>query len=66
MKIQTKFQILIKANRKLFLAAGYKPARLTMWTFGNRHPRFEDAKKLAMLLNISIDEIPWVRWQKNS
>jgi hypothetical protein len=66
MKIQNKFQKLVKENRKLLLQAGYKAARLTLWAQGARHPSYEEAKKLARLLHTSVEDIAWVRWQRNS
>jgi len=65
MKNQTLFMKLVKGNRKELLADGYKPARLTMWAQGKRNPPYSEAENLAKLLCVSVDQIPWVRWQKN-
>ena len=65
MKNQTKFQNAVKAKRKVLLGAGYKPARLTMWAYGKRHPSYETAIKLVPLIGLQLHEIPWIRWQTN-
>jgi len=65
MKNQLKFQNAIRTHRKKLLAANYKPARLTMWTYGKRHPSYEVAVKLVPLIGLHLHEIPWSRWQVN-
>lgn len=65
MKNQTRFQNIVKAARTDLLSAGFKPSRISMWAYGQRHPTYETAQKLAEILKIPMDIIPWVRWQKN-
>jgi hypothetical protein len=60
MKKTTSFKKLIKENRKLLLSKGFKASTLTMWKTGKRHPLKEIADRLARILNINVDEIPYV------
>lgn len=60
MKNTTSFKKLIKNNRKLLLSKGFKASTVSMWYHGNRSPLRETAKKLAKILNIDIQEIPYV------
>jgi len=64
MRNETFFSKLIKENRKMLLAY-YKPARLTMWALGQRHPRYDEALKLAKILDVDVNRIPWTRVQVN-
>ena len=66
MKNQTRFQNIVRSSRKELLKAGYKPARISMWASGARHPSYEVAKDLAILLKIPLEKVPWVRLQKNT
>jgi len=65
MKNQTRFQNIVRASRKILLQAGYKPARISMWASGDRHPTYETAQEIAALLKIPLETIPWVKWVKN-
>ncbi|MFA5453246.1 MAG: hypothetical protein WC248_06700 [Candidatus Methanomethylophilaceae archaeon] len=65
MNIQPKFERLIRKYRKELLQAGYKPSRLTMWAQSKRHPSKDEAEKLAPIIGIPVEEIPWVQWVRN-
>jgi hypothetical protein len=66
MKKTTSFKKLIKENRKLLLSKGFKASTLTMWGNGERHPLKKIALKLAKILNIDVQEIPYVeRYVRN-
>jgi len=66
MKNTTSFKKLIKDNRKLLISKGFKQSTLSMWFKGKRSPLKSTAKKLSKVLNIDIEEIPYVeRFVKN-
>ena len=61
----TKFQNLIKTNRKLLMARGFRYSTLYAWSRGLRRPTFAKVGELAAALGIELNEIPWVKWMEN-
>ena len=60
MKNTTSFRKLIKSNRKLLLSKGFKASTLTMWAGGYRNPIKKTALKISKILNIDVQEIPYI------
>lgn len=62
----TAFRQAIKINRKFLISKGFKPSTLTTWQYGKRSPLKKMARKLSNVLNISLDDIPYIeRFVKN-
>jgi DNA-binding XRE family transcriptional regulator len=60
MKKTTKFQKLVRENRKL-LKQHFKASTVSMWEHGNRTPEYEAALMVAYILNMSVEDIPYYR-----
>lgn len=66
MKKTTKFQNLIKENRRVLIKAySFKASTVSMWASGERIPKYDTAKRLAVILKMRLKEIPYYRIEKN-
>ena len=57
--MKNQFQIKIKENRKKLRGEGYAPSTIHSWEYSISKPKFETAIKLAQILGININEIPY-------
>jgi len=64
MKTSISFQKLIRKNRKLLLTK-FKEYTVRSWAYGYRMPNFDNAIKLAQILNMNIKDIPYRRVEVN-
>ena len=55
-----EFQKLLKSNRKTLKSSGFAPSTIHSWENG-RFPKFERAIKLAEVLGVELDAIPYFR-----
>lgn len=49
----------VKRNRKKLKEAGFSAANISRWEHKNRMPGFDNAMKLAQILNMDVQEIPY-------
>lgn len=49
----------IKKNKKKLLELGYSLGTINSWMYGKRAPSYENAIKLAPLIELNINEIPY-------
>ena len=57
--MKTKFYKAVKSNRKELKKAGYHPSTIHTWEYGINNPEYDTALKLAELLNLDIQDIPY-------
>lgn len=55
----------VKQNRKKLKQAGFKAPTIHRWEYGKRIPSLETAFKLAQILGIDIQDIPYRRIEVN-
>ena len=53
------FMKLIDQNRKVLRKAGYPDSTVSRWAGGDRIPRAKSAIKLAFILDVSLERIPY-------
>lgn len=57
---KTKFQNMIKANRRILIKKhGFKASTISMWEHGKRIPEFSMAVLLSIHLGVPITDIPY-------
>ena len=61
----SKFQKKVRENRKILRLAGYAPATIHTWEYGTRVPYWKTAVKLAPVLGLEIEEVPYYRVERN-
>lgn len=61
MKKSTKLKATIREHRKMLRGAGFKQSALSMWMHGNRTPSYSMALKLAEVLGVDVEELPYTR-----
>lgn len=55
----------VKRNRKQLREAGFSPVNIHRWEYKERIPSFGNAVKLAQVLGMDIEEIPYRRIELN-
>jgi len=53
------FQKLIRENKSKLIDAGFKWPTVRSWAYGQRMPDIENAARIAQVLDISLNEIPY-------
>ena len=49
----------IKKHKKKLLNLGYSLGTINSWMYGQRRPSYENAIKLAPIIELAINEIPY-------
>lgn len=57
--MKTKFYKAIKSNRKKLKEDGYHPSTIHTWEYAINIPEYKTALKLAELLDLDIQDIPY-------
>lgn len=53
------FQKIIRKKQKELIDAGLNWTTVRSWAYGARMPSYENAQKIAEILNMPVDEIPY-------
>ena len=53
------FQKIIRQNKKVLIDAGINWTTVRSWAYGYRMPDIKNATKIAEILNIPLQEIPY-------
>lgn len=53
------FQKMIRQNKAKLIEAGIKWSTIRSWAYDQRMPSIENAKKIAVILNMPLHEIPY-------
>jgi transcriptional regulator with XRE-family HTH domain len=61
MKKTKRFQRLILANKKMLIKSGFNYYTIQRWINGERNPSYDSALKLSKVLNIPIQEFPYIK-----
>jgi hypothetical protein len=65
-KKQEKFAVILKANRvTLIKHYGFRASTVSMWIAGKRIPTWDNATRMASVLQIPLDSVPYTRVIKN-
>lgn len=59
MKTSIEFQKSIRKNRRILVAAGINPFTVRSWAYGYRRPDLTHANRIAQILNMDVNKIPY-------